>query len=293
MSASPATSPPVPAPDGSAVAFLSDRKVVLLDATGGQERILAEADLSRRQRPAWSPDGKQIAYFAPDPVHFGIEIIWSVPAAGGLPTPLTTIEAKGERNGPSFERVARWSPDMRRIAVSGALGPISVVPLDVTAGNAKRVNGGEPDWSTDTRTVLYSETLNGALSLDDVVTDDIQPYRNEKRLVGTRLDEDAPQGPMPRFNADASLILYRAKGDPDPAVAVRERATGLEQLFLPGNHPAWAPDGQWIVYETGTVAPARGALGSVWQAAGLARVRADGSGQTAVLADAMWPAWGK
>ncbi|HUS14010.1 MAG TPA: hypothetical protein VM536_03235, partial [Chloroflexia bacterium] len=31
MSASPATSPPVPAPDGSAVAFLSDRKVVLLD----------------------------------------------------------------------------------------------------------------------------------------------------------------------------------------------------------------------------------------------------------------------
>ena len=60
--------------------------------------------------------------------------------------------------------------------------------------------------------------------------------------------------PLPRFNADASFILYRAQGDDGgPAVAVRARADGSEQLFLPGNNPAWAPDGQWIVYETGVL----------------------------------------
>jgi hypothetical protein len=290
VSTSTATEPPVPSPDGATVAFISDRKLIALDAAGGGERTLVEGDLSPRQRPAWSPDGKLIGYFTVNPQVAGEEAAWSIPAAGGAPSRLIALHGRGDWRGPSFERVVVWTNDQRRVAVSGPAGPIYIIPLDPSAGDAKTVNGGEPDWSTDNRTLLLAETLTGAIALNDVVTDDYQPYRNETRLDGTRLGDYA-QAPYPRFNADASLILYRAQGsDGGPAVAVRARG-GAEQLLVPGDNGAWAPDAEWIVYETGGVAPADG--GQNWQPSGLARVRADGSGQANVLSDGQWPAWSK
>lgn len=288
-STSPATSPPVPAPDGRRIAFLSARRLMLLDATSGQETVLATDDMAPAQRPTWSPTGRLLSYFTEDSAQYGREIVWAVPADGGPPQRLTTLDLGGYRRGPSFERVARWAGDMRRVAVSDPMGPIRILPLDVTAGDPKTVNGGEPDWSTDNRTLLYTETLNGALALSDVVTDDFQPYRNERRRDGTRLGEFA-QAPFPRFNADASLILYRAQGeDGSPTVAVRARADGAELLQVPGNNAAWAPDGQWIIYETGVLTPT--ATGPAWAPQALARVRADGSGLTAALPAGTWPAW--
>ncbi|MGI8586160.1 MAG: hypothetical protein ACR2M0_00520 [Chloroflexia bacterium] len=290
-SASAALSPPVPSPDGSKVAFLGDHKLLLLDVASGQEQALVVSDMSPDQRPAWSPNGRLVAYFTLAASPVGDEIAWSMPVAGGTPSRITSLHSPGERQGPTFERCIAWTPDMRRLAVSGETGPIQVIPLDVTAGNPQTVAGGEPSWSTDNRNLLYTETMNGAIALDDVVADDFQPYRNERRLVGVRLQDHA-QAPLPRFNADASLILYRASSaDGSPAVAVRLRADGSEQLFVPGNNGAWAPDGQWIVYETGTLRPSE--TGQEWQPTGLARVRADGSGQSPVLSDASWPAWGK
>ena len=286
-----ATSPPVPNGAGTQVAYLSARKLILLDVASGQETTLIEADMSPVQRPSWSPDDKQIAYFTEDAGQYGSEIVWAIPAAGGPPQRVTELKDGGYRSGPTFEHVASWAGDGRRLAVSGPMGPIHILPLAQTAGDPKVVNGGEPTWSTDNRTMLFTETLNGALALQDVVSDDFQPYINEKRLDGTRLGQYA-QAPFPRFNADASLILYRAQGgDGAPAVAIRARADGSEQLFLPGNNASWAPDGQWLVYETGALVAAD--LGQNWQPQGLARVRADGSGQTDVLSDASWPAWSK
>jgi len=291
VSPSPASSPPVPSPDGTRVAFFSGRQLVVIDAASRHAQTLVTDDMAVPQRPAWAPTGRLLAYFTQDPAHYGDEIVWSIPATGGRAGRITVLHAGGYGAGPSFERVIAWTPDMRRIAVSGPRGPILVLPLDSTAGDPSTVNGGEPQWSLDNRNVLYAETLNGAIALDDVVADDFQPYRNELRLDGIRLQEHA-QGPLPRFNADASLILYRAtSADGHPAIAVRARTDGSEQLFVPGNNAAWAPDGQWIVYEIGVLTQTE--TGPAWQPQGLARVRADGSGQAPVLVDGQWPAWGK
>jgi Tol biopolymer transport system component len=291
ISASTPTAPPAPSPDGMALAFLSDRKLVLLDVETGSERVLAEGEMAGRQRPTWSPDGKQIGYFTLDPAVVGREVAWAAPAAGGAPAVLTSLNTRGDTRDPSFERRITWSGDMRRVAVASTQGPIQVLALDSTASNLT-VFGGEPDWSPDFRTLLLTETVNGALALHDTVSDDRQPYRNEKTLVGTRLNDEAAEGPLPRFNADASLILYRAQGtDGVPATAVRAR-DGSEFLFLPYTDRAtWAPDGEWIAYEAGDLD--RSGLFPAWKATGVGIIRADGSGQALVLPGASWPAWGK
>ncbi len=291
VSTSPATAPPAPAPDGAHVAFISNRKLLLLDTASGAETTLAEGAPAPRQRPNWSPDGRQIGYFTLDAQTMGAEIAWAVPVAGGPAVVITRITSGSEAVGPSFEQGITWAGDMRRVAVSGPAGPIQVLPLDSTA-NPLTVFGGEPDWSPDFRTLLLTETLNGALVLHDTVTDDRQPYRNEKTRDGTRLNDTAAEGPLPRFNGAGSLILYRAQSDDkSPAVGVRAR-DGSEYLFLPtANHANWAPDGQWIVYETGGLV--QGETFPAWQPTGIARIRADGSGQAGVLPDAGAPAWSR
>jgi len=291
VSTSPATAPPAPAPDGAHVAFLSDRKLLLLDSATGAETTLAEGTMATRQQPTWSPDGRQIGYFTLDTAVMGTEIAWAVPPAGGPPVVLTRVSGHDGSLGPSFQRSITWAGDMRRVAVSGPEGPIQVLPLDSTA-NPLTVFGGDPDWSPDFRTLLLAETLTGALVLHDTVSDDRQPYRNEKTRDGTRLNDEAAEGPLPRFNGSGSLILYRAQSDDkSPAVGVRAR-DGSEFLFLPSaDHATWAPDGQWIVYETGGLVAGR--TFPTWQPNGITRIRADGSGQAAVLPAAAAPAWSR
>ena len=313
VSALPADSGPASSPDGGQVAFLSGPDLVVIDATRGGERVLVDATqavtttdpaggamlvltdtaMAPHQRLGWSADGRQIAYFtfAAQP---GVEHIWAATTDGSRPPRLmTTITVPGYQAGPTFERVAGWEPDGRRFAAGGVYGPIQVLPLDASAGDPVTVDGGELDWAPDSRFLLYTQSLNGALALFDLVGRDATPFVNEKREVGTRLGDTA-QGPGPRFSPDGTLILYRSRmADGTPAVAVRDLA-GVEGLYLPGNNAAWSPDGNWIVYETGNLGTDTQGLGQmIWQPTGLAKVQRDGSNMAQILQDASAPAWGR
>jgi Tol biopolymer transport system component len=286
----PIHSAPAPAPDGRQVAFLSGQDVVVYDVARGAERVVATGNLPTPQRLAWSPDSAQLAYFVLGDTP-GEERVEAVTLDGiAAPRTMATIMVRGYRTGPSFERVACWEPDGRRFAYSGLYGPIQVQPLSATAGDPFTVNGGEPDWAPNNRYLLYTETLNGALAVFDAVGVAATPFVNEKREVGTRLGEYA-QGPGARYAPDGSQMVYRSRtGDGSPAVAARD-TTGVESLFLPGNNPAWSPDGGWIVFETGGLT--QQALGAAWQATGIAKVRPDGSEMAQILQDGSLPAWGR
>lgn len=299
------TNPPQPSPDGSLVAFTTSDAVYVIASTGGEPRKLAGGSIADRQRLGWTPDGKMVGYFTFDATIMGREIAWAVPVEGGDSIEILALTGSAVSRGPLYEKSVRWSPDGLFVAVSGVDNPFWLLrwPLSTgREGDIRQVPGGEPEWSPDGRTIIYAETLSGALLVYGVLQAEATPFRNELRYIGTGLGEYA-QGPGPRFSpastgSDSDLIAFRSRTQQgEPQVALRRRSVGeLSPLPPLTNNPAWAPGGDRLVVETGYLKEA--SFGLQWTPTGLSIARLslvdDQPHQLFPLVkDAMWPAWGK
>ncbi len=72
-------------PDGRSIAYFADGKLKKIDITGGVAQVLADTPLGRGG--TWNQEG--VILFTPAP-NLGI---WRIPAAGGQPTPVTTLSS--------------------------------------------------------------------------------------------------------------------------------------------------------------------------------------------------------
>jgi Tol biopolymer transport system component len=302
LSDKPLSNPPQPSPDGSMVAFTSGDGLFVMPSSGGAALEVAQGALADGQRLGWSADGTLVGYITYDAAMPGSDDAWAVSAKGGNPLLLTTMsEALGR--GPRYERSVQWSPDVKWVLIGEVNNPMRLLRWPLSSGQPGDVSdipGGEPDWSPDSRTLVYAETLSGALSIYYVIAAGATPFRNEQQFVGTRLGEYA-QGPGPLWSpassgSDTDLIAYRSRSQQgEPRVAISQRY-GKELEPLPGltNNPSWSPSGDRLVVETGYLQ--NDPLGPKWVPDGLAiaRINLDGPQKiTQLLKDAKWPVWGK
>ncbi len=108
--------------------------------------------------PAWSPDGRRIAFISE---RSGSEQIWLADSDGRHPQQLTFL-ARGAAGCP------RWSPDARRIAFdSTEQGRANIYVIDVVSGVARRVTAGEstnvrPSWSRDGASIYFGSNRGGS-----------------------------------------------------------------------------------------------------------------------------------
>jgi tricorn protease len=149
-------------PTGARAVFEARGEVLTVPAEKGNARNLTNTPGVAERYPAWSPDGKSIAYFSDESGEYALHLR----DQGGI----------GEArkidlgNSPSFYYSPIWSPDSRKIAYTDKRLNLWYVDLDkgvpvkvdtTTYENPWRVF--DPKWSPDGRWITYTKQLENRL----------------------------------------------------------------------------------------------------------------------------------
>jgi Tol biopolymer transport system component len=124
---------PAFSPDGSSLAFASDRtgtlEIWIRSLAPGARELQVTNDGQNNVQPAWSPDGTRLAFTS-----MGRGGLWTIPALGGLPRQVT-----------SFGSAPAWAPDGRSVAFLSS----EIVQADITGSTTSTIwlvpaEGGTP-----------------------------------------------------------------------------------------------------------------------------------------------------
>jgi tricorn protease len=141
---------PAVGPAGKRILFESRGQIVSVPADSGNARVLAPSPGSRSQYPAWSADGKWVAFVSD---RSGEEQIWVTAADGsGQPRQITR-----DHQGPLGKIV--WSPDGKLLAVGDREARILLV--DVASGETTLVDQADRAGAYDTINDSYRFSPDG------------------------------------------------------------------------------------------------------------------------------------
>src|ERR1700722_5005436 len=145
-------------PSGARAVFEARGEILSVPAEKGDVRNLTRTTGIEERDPAWSPDGKWIAYFSDESGEYALHL---VDQSG-----LGTVKKIGLGQPPSFFYGPTWSPDSKKIAYTDKR--LNFWYVDVEKGTPVKVDSDrfeDPSvslavaWSPDSKWLTYSKIL--------------------------------------------------------------------------------------------------------------------------------------
>ena len=210
-----------------------------------QQQLLSTMDGSYRA-PAYAPDGRRLAFLAPD--NEGVSQIW-----------IRDLSQEGSiqvTSGPTAAGRPRWSPSSDRIVF--ARGNQGIWSVSALGGSPTRITelGANPNLSRDGRRLVFES--RGRLWTAAADGSDAREVQGTPAVYYT-----VPMGPA--LSPDGSLIVFfRPEAGPngDLWLIPAEGGTARQLTFdlREGGWPCWTPDGRAIVFSS-----ARAGSRTLWQ----------------------------
>jgi Tol biopolymer transport system component len=252
------------------VARAAHSELWTIDTADGSTRKIFDGDAVQ---PAWSPSGKRIAFWGIPPTS-GQRDLWTIPAEGGTPVPVT--------HDPPIDWSPAWAPDGRalyfgsdrggsmnvwRAAIDETTGAVSGDPEPVTFGAASEIHS--PTVSKDGRTVvavasvLFDSVRRIAFDAGRFTArlDPVVPLRSSNPIVWMDLSPDgrslaystSATGGQPGFVRE-EIVVAAVDGSSRRTVSVSDSRNRLPRWSPDGSHIAFASDrdGQYKIHTVRT-----------------------------------------
>ena len=226
-------------------------RLVVADADGAGARVVLE---SRRpiMSPAWSPDGRWLAY-----------VSFETRAAAVWVQDLATAERRMVSSRPGVNGAPAWSPDGRRLALtlSSPGGNLDIFVLDIASGALERLTDDpaidtEPAWSPDGGALFFTSDRAGGPQVYRIA-----PRAGER---AARVSFGAPYAARPRVSPDGRTLAFVVREAGGYRIAAQDLAGGGMRLLSRGpqdESPAFSPDGGTLIF--GARDGGRGTLATV------------------------------
>jgi TolB protein len=228
----------------------SSYRLVIADADGENPRVMVESP-EPLMSPAWSPDGRQIAYVSFEARRSEIYV-----------QDLRSGSRKRVSARPGVNGAPAWSPDGRKLAVSLSRqdGNLDIYTLDINTQVLTRLTSGsaidtEPAWSLDGSQIYFTSDATGGP----------QVYRVGADGSGARrVTFEGSYNARPRVAPDGKQLAVVHNDRGNYRIATVDLARSTTQVLSDGRldeSPSFAPNGEMLIFATRE--GARGVLATV------------------------------
>jgi Tol biopolymer transport system component/tRNA A-37 threonylcarbamoyl transferase component Bud32 len=221
-------------------------KLSVVNVFTGASRVLFQGDAVQ---PHWSPHGHRIAYWAVSvPGH---KDIWTLPASGGVPVPVTNDGAV------NWNPV--WSPQGNYIYFSSDRGgSVNLWRVPIEENTGKVLGPPEPITTpaTDAAHISFSRDGRQLAYVQRTYTANLHKIGFDSgagKIVGQpiAITQGSREAMQPSPSPDGQWLAFASLGKQEDIFVIRTDGTALRQL-TDDRHldraPCWSPDGKKIAF---------------------------------------------
>ncbi|MBI3649908.1 MAG: PD40 domain-containing protein [Acidobacteria bacterium] len=195
-------------PTGARAVFEARGEIISVPAEKGDARNLTNTTGVMERDPAWSPDGKWIAYFSDESGEYALHL----------------RDQKGEGEvkkislPPTFYFSPVWSPDSKKIALTDK--KLQLWYLDIDKGRLVKVDSNpiganddvvQANWSPDSRWIAYTKNLPNLLRAVFIYSLDA--------AKATQITDGLSDARYPAFDANGKYLYFTASTNLGPAIS--------------------------------------------------------------------------